>query len=228
MTQQVGFPVPDWKPPSVPGGSAIVGQSCVLEPLNHHHSSSLFSVFRDELLWTYMPWGPFDSVDDLNRLIDWIDDQSDWAGYAVVADDRPLGIVNYLRIDPPNGSIEVGGITFSPELQRTKPATESMFLMAEHAFDLGYRRYEWKCDALNARSRAAAQRLGFSYEGVFRQATIYKNRNRDTAWYAMIDKEWPDLERAFTEWLDPSNFDDEGRQRTGLSDLTRPILKARG
>ena len=140
----------------------------------------------------------------------------------------PVGVASYLRIDPPQGSIEVGHINYSPRLQRTVAATEAMYLMMRRAFELGYRRYEWKCHSLNAPSRAAAQRLGFSYEGIFRQARVDKGRNRDTAWYAMIDREWPALDRAYQQWLDPSNFDANGRQRTPLSTLTGPILVNRG
>jgi RimJ/RimL family protein N-acetyltransferase len=138
------------------------------------------------------------------------------------------GVASYLRIDPAAGSIEVGHINFSPRLQRTVAATEAMYLMMKRAFELGYRRYEWKCHALNAPSRAAAQRLGFSYEGIFRQARVDKGRNRDTAWYAAIDADWPALDRAFSSWLDPANFDEIGQQRTSLSSLTDPILVARG
>ena len=136
---------------------------------------------------------------------------------------KAIGVASYLRIDPASGSIEVGHINYSPLLQRTPAATEAMYLMMQRVFELGYRRYEWKCDALNARSRAAAQRYGFSFEGVFRQATVYKGRNRDTAWYAAIDQEWPALQAAFLQWLDPANFDQDGRQRVRLADLTGPI-----
>jgi RimJ/RimL family protein N-acetyltransferase len=129
---------------------------------------------------------------------------------------------------PASGSIEVGHLHFSPLLQRTPAATEAMYLMMRHAFELGYRRYEWKCDALNAPSRAAARRLGFSFEGIFRQATVYKGRNRDTAWYAVLDKEWPALCAAFERWLDPSNFDADGHQRARLSALTAPLVNAGG
>jgi RimJ/RimL family protein N-acetyltransferase len=137
-------------------------------------------------------------------------------------DGRAGGIASYLRIDPGNGVIETGHIAYAPALQRTPAATEAMYLMMARVFDeLGYRRYEWKCDALNAPSRTAAERLGFRFEGIFRQAVITKGRNRDTAWYAVIDKDWPALKRAFQRWLDPSNFDASGRQRERLSDLTR-------
>ena len=141
---------------------------------------------------------------------------------------KAVGIATYMRIDPRHGVIEVGNLNFSPLLQRKPAATEAIYLMMKRVFEMGYRRYEWKCDSLNAPSRAAAQRLGFSYEGIFRQASVYKGRSRDTAWYAMIDKEWPELDRAFRRWLDPKNVDAQGRQRERLSDLTGPILKQRG
>ena len=127
---------------------------------------------------------------------------------------------------PDAGSVEVGHINFAPALQRTRAATEAMFLMMQWAFDAGYRRYEWKCNAANAGSRRAAQRFGFSYEGVFRQAAVVKGRNRDTAWFAAIDSEWPDLRMAFQTWLAPENFTNDGHQKRSLADLTRPILVA--
>ena len=143
---------------------------------------------------------------------------SDPLFYAVVdaATGGATGVASYLRIDPANGSIEVGHINYSPLLQRTPAATEAMYLMMWHVFELGYRRYEWKCNALNAASCAAAERLGFSFEGIFRQAAVVKGRNRDTAWYSLIDEEWPALREAFQRWLAPSNFDGQGRQRTRL------------
>jgi RimJ/RimL family protein N-acetyltransferase len=126
-------------------------------------------------------------------------------------------VAAYLRIDPANGVIEVGHINYSPRLQRTAAATEAMYLMMRRVFDeLGYRRYEWKCDDLNAPSRAAAKRLGFTFEGVFRQAIVYKERNRDTAWFSMLDSEWPSRKREFERWLDPANFDAAGHQKTKL------------
>jgi RimJ/RimL family protein N-acetyltransferase len=138
---------------------------------------------------------------------------------------KPLGVASYLRIDCSNGSIEVGHINFSPLLQRTPAATESMYLMMDHAFALGYRRYEWKCDGLNQPSRTAAQRLGLSFEGTFRQACVVKGRNRDTAWYAATDRDWPSINSALRRWLDPSNFDQQGKQRIRLSALTKPLLR---
>ncbi|MEM0943959.1 MAG: GNAT family protein, partial [Pseudomonadota bacterium] len=148
--------------------------------------------------------------------------------FAILVGGRALGTASYLRINPEAGSIEVGYITFSPALQRTKAATEAMFLMMDWAFAAGYRRYEWKCNALNAPSRAAAQRLGLSYEGVFRQALTVKGHNRDTAWYAATDATWPRLRAAFEAWLAPENFDQNGQQRHRLSDLTAPCLTQRG
>ena len=155
---------------------------------------------------------PFSPIEDLGGLVDRCRGQA-------------AGVASYLRIAPAAGSIEVGHIHYSPRLQRSPAATEAMFLMMRWAFESGYRRYEWKCDALNAASRAAAQRLGLSFEGVFRRAAVYKGRNRDTAWYAAIDAEWPALREAFRALLDPSNFDGHGRQRTRLTDRTRPLLK---
>src|SRR5690606_12748185 len=142
---------------------------------------------------------------------------SDPLHYTILADGRALGTASYLRIAPPAGSIEVGWITYSPALQRTRAATEAMYLMMRWAFEAGYRRYEWKCHALNAASRRAAQRLGFSYEGVFRQAVVVKGRNRDSAWYAAIDSEWPAIRDAMETWLDPANFGPDGAQRQSLS-----------
>jgi len=141
---------------------------------------------------------------------------------------RACGVASYLNIVPSMGSVEVGHIHFSPLIQRAPIATEAMYLMMRRAFESGYRRYEWKCNALNQRSRRAAMRFGFSYEGLFRQHLVTKGHNRDTAWYACIDAEWPELKSAFETWLDPSNFDGEGRQRHKLADLTGPVLKARG
>jgi len=143
------------------------------------------------------------------------------------ASGTPVGVASHMRIDPGNGVIEVGHLAYSPLLQKTPAATEAMFLMMQRAFALGYRRYEWKCDALNARSRRAAQRYGFSYEGVFRQAAVYKGRNRDTAWFSILSSEWPALKAAFERWLAPENFDAGGQQKVSLASLTAPLLKAR-
>ena len=210
------------------------GRYCRLEPLDpDRHAAPLFAANAADLQgrdWTYLRYGPFPT---LSSYRDWMSTYclgDDPLFFAIVdrADGQPAGVASYLAIVPGNGSIEVGHLHYSPRLQRCPAATEAMYLLMKRAFELGYRRYEWKCDALNAASRAAAERLGFSYEGIFRQATVYKDRNRDTAWYAAIDSEWPALREAFLAWLDPSNFDEHGQQRTRLADLTRPILKQRG
>ncbi|MDA3922242.1 MAG: GNAT family protein [Salinisphaera sp.] len=140
----------------------------------------------------------------------------------------PLGVAGYMRIQPANGSIEIGHIHYADVLKQTRAATEAIALMMQHAFDLGYRRVEWKCDALNAASRQAALRLGFVFEGIFRQATVYKRRNRDTAWYSVIDSEWPELEACFQAWLGPDNFDANGRRRQKLSALTQSLTTQTG
>ena len=200
----------------------MVGRYCRVVPLDPaRHATALHDAFRLDaagLGWTYLPYGPFDEVGAFRSWLDGVAVGDDPLFYTIVSDaDKPLGVASYLRIFPDIGSIEVGHIHYSPLLQRSRAATEAMYLMMRRAFDeLGYRRYEWKCDALNAPSRRAADRLGFVYEGTFRQATIYKGRNRDTAWYSIIDSEWPAVRRAFERWLDPGNFDANGEQRTRL------------
>jgi RimJ/RimL family protein N-acetyltransferase len=234
LGQPIGLPLPNWIPPRTPQREALEGRWCRLEPLDlDRHSQALFDANAadvDGSSWTYLAYGPFD---DFAAYRAWqtatcLSDDPFFFAIMDRADDRPAGVASFLRIAPAAGSIEVGHIHFAPRLQRSPAATEAMFLMMQWAFDAGYRRYEWKCDALNAPSRAAAQRLGLSFEGIFRQATVYKNRNRDTAWYAAIDAEWPALRDTFSAWLARSNFDSQGRQRTRLSDLTKPILKQRG
>lgn len=228
LGQPIGDPVPGWMPRPRPGRSPMVGRTVRLEPLTvADHARSLFEAVSADVeggMWTYLAVGPFG--DDRAGFDKWIaqcETSEDPLFYAVVelASGRCLGYASYLRIEPAVGVIEVGHITMSPALQRTVMATETMYLMMARVFDeLGYRRYEWKCDSLNAPSRAAADRLGFRYEGLFRQATLYKGRNRDTAWFSILDSEWPALRAAFARWLDPANFDAEGRQRESLSDLT--------
>ena len=234
LGQPVGIPAPNWTPPAFPPREPMVGRYCRLEPLDaDRHAASLFEASCSspaDANWTYLPYGPFDSFESYRAWLSESAHKSDPQFFAIVetSSGRALGIASYLRIDPRNGSIEVGHINFSPLLQRTAAATEAMYLMMQRAFRLGYRRYEWKCDALNASSRRAAMRLGLSFEGVFRQATVYKGRNRDTAWFAAIDRDWPLLESAFLRWIDPYNFDERGKQRLALSALTSPILTHRG
>jgi RimJ/RimL family protein N-acetyltransferase len=234
LGQPIGFPLPNWTAPPLPPRAPMAGRLCRLEPLNlDHHAAALYEADAADAegrSWTYLAYGPFG---DLSSYRAWLSANclgNDPLFFTVIdsADGRPAGLVSYLRIAPAAGSIEVGHIHYAPRLQRRPAATEAMYLMMKAAFELGYRRYEWKCDALNEASRAAAQRLGLSFEGVFRQATVYKGRSRDTAWYAAIDAEWPALRQAFQTWLAPANFDSTGRQRLRLSDLTRPILKRQG
>jgi RimJ/RimL family protein N-acetyltransferase len=232
LGQPIGFPLPDWVPPPLPPRQPMQGFYCRLEPLDvDRHAEALFeadAADADGRSWTYLAYGPFRDLASYRAWLCATCLGNDPLFFAIVdlASDRPAGVASYLRINPASGSIEVGHIHYSPRLQRSPAATEAMFLMMKWAFEAGYRRYEWKCDALNAASRAAAGRLGLSFEGIFRQATLYKGRNRDTAWYAAIDTEWPALRQAFLAWLAPANFDRAGRQRTRLSDLTRPILQA--
>ena len=225
----LGFTVDGWSPPPFPERASMQGRYCALTPLDPKaHAEALFTAFAEDtenVDWAYLPYGPFDSLPVLTTWLEEVANQSDPLFFTIM--DRqagPVGVASYLRISPANGSIEVGHIHFSPQLQRTPAATESMYLMMKQAFALGYRRYEWKCNALNQRSRRAALRLGLSYEGIFRQATVAKGRNRDTAWYATIDSEWPELQTAFETWLDPANFDASGKQKGSLSDLTAPVL----
>jgi RimJ/RimL family protein N-acetyltransferase len=218
----VGASLPDWTPRPLPGRTDLTGRYCRLEPLRAEpHAEALFEAFRKDATgvgWTYLPYGPFTELSDLRRWVDEMASHDDPLFFAILDEGgRPVGVASYLRINPDMGSIEVGHIRYSPDLQRTRAATEAMYLMASHAFDdLGYRRYEWKCDDLNAASRGAAMRLGFRYEGPFRQDRLYKGRNRDTAWYSITDAEWPSLRAALEAWLDPSNFDEDGRQLTRL------------
>jgi RimJ/RimL family protein N-acetyltransferase len=231
LGQPIGVPLPGWQTPSLPLRETLAGRFCRLEPLEpERHAADLHSanaLDAEGRMWTYLPYGPFA---DLAAYRGWM--EAKWLGndplfFAIVdaSTGRATGVASYLRIDPANGSIEVGHLGYSPRLQRTPAATEAMFLLMARAFALGYRRYEWKCDALNEPSRAAALRLGFTFEGIFRQATVVKGRNRDTAWYSIIDAEWPALRAAFEQWLAPENFDAEGRQRVRLSELIKQSRK---
>lgn len=232
--QPIGAEVAEWTPPPLPRRTAIEGRYCRIEPLEPgRHGADLFEAFAadtDGRNWTYRFEEPFEDQAALTRWLTEIAAQPDpmFFAYIDLASGKAVGNGAFMRIDAGVGSIEVGSIMFSPAMQRTRVATEAMYLKMKHIFELGYRRYEWKCDALNAPSRRAAQRLGFAFEGIFRQATLYKGRNRDTAWYACIDSEWPRLREAFESWLDPENFDAADRQKQSLSDLTAPILVTRG
>ena len=227
----LGDPVQTWTPPPVPPRKPLEGRYARLEPLDQSHAAALHDANAEDTedrIWDYLPDGPFPSLATYHR---WVRDaaaKSDPMFFAIkdLTTGRFGGVASYLRITPAAGSIEVGYITFAPRLQRTPAASEAIILMARQAFELGYRRFEWKCNALNRRSRAAAERLGFSYEGIFRQATVVKGRNRDTAWFAMIDAEYPALNAAWSQWLAPENFGPDGRQIQPLRGLTEPILAA--
>ena len=222
--------VSKYKTPPHPKGISLEGDLVFLRPLKaSQFAEELFkanSIDKKGLNWAYLPYGPFETLGEYTQWIESFESGDDPVFFAIVSkkNNQAIGIASYLRINPTVGSIEVGHINFSPLLQRTTEATESMYLMMKWAFDNGYRRYEWKCNALNLKSRNAAQRLGFSFEGVFRQMTIVKGRNRDTAWFAMIDKEWERIEECFKEYLSDSNFDKENQPIISLSSLTKPIL----
>ncbi|WP_374514912.1 GNAT family N-acetyltransferase [Niveibacterium sp.] len=230
--QPLGAEVPNWSPPPWPGGVALQGRFCRVEPLDPaRHAEELFAadaLDNDGSSWTYLPYGPFASLNEYRAWLTNMVAGQDPCFYAIVdaATGRAVGVCSYLRIDPAAGSIEVGHLHFSPLLQGKPAATEAMFLMMQQAFALGYRRYEWKCNSLNEPSRRAALRLGFTYEGCFRQARIDRGRNRDTTWYSVIDAEWPALKALFEQWLAPENFDSEGRQRVALSALTASLHDA--
>jgi RimJ/RimL family protein N-acetyltransferase len=209
----------------------LEGRYVRLAPLSHGaHHAALFEGFSgDDSLWDFMPYGPFASADAYGDWVARAQGRDDPLFLAVFDKDRRQwrGVASFMRIDAAMGVIEVGAITFAPALQRRRAATEAIFLMMQWVFEAGYRRFEWKCDAANLASRRAAARFGFSYEGIFRQALVIKGRNRDTAWFAAIDSEWPALRAAYQRWLAPENFDENGGQIMALSDLTRPILAAR-
>ena len=223
--QPIGVPLPGWTPPPSPPRVALAGRFCRVLPLDvARDAAALYATHEaapDQRLWTYLPYGPFASFSAYRSWLASSCTGDDPLFFTIArhADDQPVGLASYLRIQAQVGVIEVGHLQFSAALSRSAMATEAMFLMMQNAFELGYRRYEWKCDALNAPSRAAAERLGFTFEGIFRNATVYKGRTRDTAWYAVTDGEWPTLKRAFEAWLAPDNFDANGRQRRRLADV---------
>lgn len=229
MEREFGPLVEGWTPPAGPGPSAMDGRYVTLERLEASHGDELFDAYSGAPeVWDYMPVGPFDSRAAFDAWLSESAASFDPMFYAMrnKATGKAEAVASYLRIKPEAGSIEVGYIAMSPAIQRSSASTEAMVLMMAWAFEAGYRRYEWKCNALNIPSRRAAVRLGLSYEGVFRQAQVVKGRNRDTAWFAAIDSEWPALRAAFDRWLAPENFDAAGQQIARLSDLTAPVLVA--
>ena len=213
-----------WRPAPWPEPVTLRGRYVTLEPLDGgRHGDALWEAIRDHIqLWNWMSIGPFNEKDEMMATLDRWRESERALLFAIVPQStgRAAGWASYMRIGPAHGVIEVGNVVFSPALQRSRAATEAMFLMAAQVFDeLGYRRYEWKCDAQNLASRRAAERLGFTFEGIFRQHMVTKGRNRDTAWFSMLDREWAGRKRAFEAWLEPGNFDAEGCQRRALEGL---------
>lgn len=223
LGQPIGFAMADWQGCDKPPRTPMQGRFCRLEAVDvAAHGEQLFEAFsqdKEGFNWTYLPYGPFSELSDFNA---WMTSQclgEDPLFHTIIdlQTSKAVGLASYLRIDPPMGVIEVGHIHFSPLMQQTPMATEAMFLMMQRVFDeLGYRRYEWKCDNLNEPSKRAAKRLGFQYDGMFPQATMYKGRNRDTAWYSILDGEWPAIKQAFQTWLDAANFHADGQQKQSL------------
>jgi RimJ/RimL family protein N-acetyltransferase len=223
--QPLGQPV-EWTPVPAPRREPLIGTHVTVRPLSPDDAEDLFAVSHppdgDLAIWTYLPTGPYADVKDMRAALADAASSEDPLFFSLLdnASGRPAGVASYLRMEPEHGVIEIGHIWFGVALQRTTAATEAIFLLASHAFDdLGYRRLEWKCNALNAASRRAALRFGFSFEGVFRQHKVFKGRSRDTAWFAILDADWPAIRRGFEAWLAPENFDASGRQRRQLEPL---------
>lgn len=221
--QPIGTALPGWTPRQAPPRTVMQGRFCRLEPLSAaSHAQDLFAANQLDAQgrnWTYLFVGPFVDFASYRAWVEQVESSADPMFFSIIdeATGKAVGVATFMRMDRANGVIEVGNINFSPLLQRKPAATEAMFLMMQRAFDeLGYRRYEWKCDSLNAPSRAAALRLGFQYEGLFRQAVIYKGRNRDTTWFSIIDRDWPKLKQAYSRWLSPANFGKDGAQIKSL------------
>ncbi|RMD40613.1 hypothetical protein DV735_g4518, partial [Chaetothyriales sp. CBS 134920] len=213
-----------------PGHIKLTGKTVTLEPLAARHAVDLWPEVKDtDHVWTYLGDEPYPSFDDFQNAVTTKAESKDMNFMAIVQQQTAMGWASYMRLDTQHRVVEVGNILFAPSLQRTKAATEAMYLMMAHAFDdLGYRRYEWKCDNHNGPSKQAALRFGFTFEGVFRQHMVYKGRSRDTAWFSVIDRDWPLLKTAFEKWLDDENFDAEGVQVRRLQDLRDELPKQRG
>lgn len=223
--QPIGEALPNWVLPPFPPHVILQGQYCRLEPIADRHADSLFAAYQqapDHRDWTYIPLERPEGLAQFRQYVASLASSVDPQHYAIIdpASSQPVGTLALMRIMPAVGSVEVGFVIYSPLLQRSTMATEAQFLLMQYAFDtLGYRRYEWKCDSLNSPSRKAALRLGFQFEGIFRQALVYKGRNRDTAWFSIIDRDWPMLSQAYQQWLAPDNFDAVGKQRQRLQDF---------
>lgn len=219
-------PLLNWHPAASPERRTLTGRTINLAPLDvATHGDDLWQALQgpdcDPVLWDYLPYGPFTGRAAFDAWLAGNAASNDPLFFAVVdrTSGRAVGLLSYLRIFPRDGSIEIGHIAYGRVMQRSPASTEAVYLLARWAFEMGYRRLEWKCNALNARSMRAAARLGFVFEGTFRQATVVKDRNRDTAWFSIIDSEWPRCQRAFERWLDAANLDADGQQRARLEDL---------
>lgn len=225
LGQPIDFTVPDWVPCELPSREPMEGRYCRLEFLNaERHARELYEANNasDGSIWTYMPYGPFDTLTEYTSWVEQTCAEQSTLFYAIIdlVTQKAVGVASYLRMDPANGVIEVGHINYAPALQRTPAGTEAMYLMMARIFDeLGYRRYEWKCNNMNAASKRAAVRYGMTFEGIFRQATLSKGRNRDTAWYAIIDKDWRRAKSAFEAWLSPDNLGQDHQQQKSLGDF---------
>ncbi|UMM63244.1 GNAT family N-acetyltransferase [Aristophania vespae] len=224
FNQPIGAALPKWKGAKYPDRRSLIGNYSILEPLTtQKHASELFNAYQeaeDQRDWTYLPYGPFPDLESYVSFVRQNEHLKDAIHYAVIDAEtkKPVGTVALMRIDPANGVVEIGSVTYSRKMQRTRISTEVMALLSHYVFkELGYRRLEWKCNSFNAPSRAAALRFGFSFEGIFRQALVTKGRNRDTAWFSMLDSEYPEISKAYNNWLDPSNFNDNGQQKTPLA-----------
>jgi RimJ/RimL family protein N-acetyltransferase len=217
----------DWTPADLPDRQPLRGDHVLLRPVDAAADAEpLYDVSHppngDPTIWTYLPDGPYDSPEHLRQTLAWAESAEGHVYFtlAPLPSERPLGLASYLRIEPAFGTIEIGHIWYGPPLKRTTAATEAIYLLARRAFDgLGYRRLEWKCDALNAASRRAAERLGFTFEGVFRNHQVVKGRNRDTAWFAIVDDDWPRIRSGYEAWLAPENFNADGSQKRPLAGM---------
>jgi RimJ/RimL family protein N-acetyltransferase len=230
LGQPVGPNLSDYAARSRPQARSLPGQWCSLTPLSvEEHSADLFAAFREDAEgrdWTYLSHGPFRVEDEFKQWLASVSEKSDPLFFSVIdaANRRATGILSLMRIDASSGSIEIGNVHFSRSIQKTRVSTEAVALLSRHVFeDLAYRRLEWKCDSLNEPSRRAALRFGFKFEGLFRQHVVYKHRSRDTAWYSMLDWEWPERRDALLRWLEPSNFDERGNQRLSLAECREKL-----
>lgn len=226
LGQPIGDALPNFKPGDLHKMERLEGRYVIVECLSKDkHGADLYEVYGPDSpanMWTYLFQNPVQSQEEWSALLDQMLAAQDRFYYAIVDKEsgKALGTFALMRINRGSRVIEVGSVTYSPQLKRTRLATEAQYLLARYVFEeLEYRRYEWKCDALNQPSRYAAERLGFIYEGTFRQAVVYKGRNRDTDWLAMIDRDWPAVKTRLEKWLSPDNFDENGQQIKALSDF---------